>query len=199
MTFSARLLLTLLCAALLPTGLAASPATQPPAQAAKVPGYVLQGMPLVRQSYNACGPASITQVLAYFGRQVSMADVSRQTRPSDRSYMTAQAIVNYAPKVGMQARLFTGGNLNTIRSAIRAGLPIIALQSHITDTGTVIPHWRVLVGYNDATGQVYIMDPLLGYVAMRYSDMDRVWTDQRGQFAVLYPPTLAGTVRKVIG
>lgn len=200
MTFSARLLLTLLCAALPPTGLAASPAAQPPAQAAaKVPGYVLQGMPLVRQTYNACGPASITQVLAYFGVQVSMADVSRQTRPTERSYMTAQAIVNYAPRVGMQARLFTGGNLNTVKSAIRAGLPIIALQSHITDTGTVIPHWRVLVGYNDATGQVYIMDPLLGYVAMRYSDMDRVWADQRGQFAVMYPPTLAGTVRKVIG
>ncbi|MGM9321315.1 C39 family peptidase [Deinococcus aquaticus] len=200
MTFSARLLLTLLCAALLPTGLAASPAAHPSAQAAaKVPGYVLQGMPLVRQSYNACGPASITQVLAYFGVQVSMADVSRQTRPTERSYMTAQAIVNYAPKVGMQARLFTGGNLNTVKSAIRAGLPIIALQSHITDTGTVIPHWRVLVGYNDVTAQVYIMDPLLGYVAMRYSDMDRVWADQRGQFAVLYPPTLAGTVRKVIG
>lgn len=200
MTFPARLLLTLLCAALPPGALAAAPAAPPPTQtAAKVPGYVLQGMPLVRQTYNACGPASITQVLAYFGRQVSMADVSRQTRPTDRSYMTAQAIVNYAPRVGMQARLFTGGNLNTVRNAIRAGLPIIALQSHITDTGTVIPHWRVLVGYNDATGQVYIMDPLLGYVAMRYSDMDRVWADQRGQFAVLYPPTLAGTVRKVMG
>ncbi|GAA5448272.1 hypothetical protein Ddep01_02036 [Deinococcus depolymerans] len=30
--------------------------------------------------------------------------------------------------------------MSTVRNAIRAGLPIIALQPHITDTGTVIPH-----------------------------------------------------------
>ena len=52
------------------------------------------GMPLIRQSYNACGPASITQVLGYFGLRVNMTDVSHLTRPTERSYMTAQAIVD---------------------------------------------------------------------------------------------------------
>ncbi|WP_232337950.1 C39 family peptidase [Deinococcus arboris] len=169
------------------------------ALAATPPGYVLKGMPLVRQTYNACGPASLTQVLGYFGLKVNMADVSRQTRPTERSYMSAQAIVRFAPQVGMEARLYSGGNLNTVKAAIRSGLPVIALQSHITAAGQVIPHWRVLVGYNDQSGQVYIMDPLLGYVAMRYSDMARVWADQHGQFALMYPPKLATTVKKVIG
>ncbi|ACO45838.1 putative Peptidase C39, bacteriocin processing [Deinococcus deserti VCD115] len=167
--------------------------------AAPVPGYVLSGMSLVRQTYNACGPASITQVLAYFGLKMNMADVSRRTRPSETSYMTAEAIVRFAPQVGMEARLFTNGSLSIVKSAIKSGLPIIALQSHITDAGKVIPHWRVVVGYNDPTGQVYLMDPLLGYVSMGYADFARVWADQRGQFAVLYPPQLAATVRKVVG
>ncbi|CAM3199763.1 C39 family peptidase [Deinococcus deserti] len=156
-------------------------------------------MSLVRQTYNACGPASITQVLAYFGLKMNMADVSRRTRPSETSYMTAEAIVRFAPQVGMEARLFTNGSLSIVKSAIKSGLPIIALQSHITDAGKVIPHWRVVVGYNDPTGQVYLMDPLLGYVSMGYADFARVWADQRGQFAVLYPPQLAATVRKVVG
>ncbi|PTA69281.1 C39 family peptidase [Deinococcus arcticus] len=169
------------------------------AQAAPPPGYVLQGMPLVRQTYNACGPASLTQVLAYYGLKMNMAEVSRQTRPTERSYMSAQAIVKFAPTVGLEARLYTGGSLNTVKAAIRSGIPVIALQSHITAAGRVIPHWRVLVGYNDQSAQVYIMDPLLGYVAMRYSDMARVWADQRGQFALMYPPKLSATVRKVVG
>ena len=76
---------------------------------------------------------------------------------------------------------------------------MIALQSHITAQGQVIPHWRVLMGYSDQTRQVFIMDPLLGYVAMGYDDMNRVWADQRGQFAVLYPPNMAAKVRNVIG
>lgn len=163
------------------------------------PGYVLTGMPLVHQSFNACGPASISQVLAYFGRNVSMADVSRYTRASDRSYMSAQAIVTFAPLVGMEARLYRGGSLDTVRAAIRRGLPLIALQSHVSAQGHVIPHWRVIVGYDDARQQAYLMDPLLGYVRMGYADFKRVWADQGGQFAMLYPPPLGPLVRQAIG
>lgn len=176
-----------------PVHAAANPAPAAP------PGYVLSGMPLVRQSYNACGPASITQVLRYYGLDADMATVSHYTRATERSYMTAQAIVDFAPRVGLQARLYSNGSLDTVRAAIRNGLPIIALQSHITAGGQVIPHWRVVVGYNDAAGQAYLMDPLLGYVAMGYADFARVWADQRGQFAVMYPPNYAATVKRVIG
>ncbi|WP_240741606.1 C39 family peptidase [Deinococcus sp. KSM4-11] len=182
---------SLLLAALLLGGAQAGPPTPT--------GYVLQGMPLVHQTYNACGPASISQVLAYFGLNVTQAEISRFTRASDTSYMTAQAIVTFAPKVGMAARLYTNGSLNTVRAAIRRGLPLIALQSHITSQGHVIPHWRVVAGYDDAAQMVYLMDPLLGYVKMGYADFTRVWADHHGQFAVMYPPNLSATVRQVIG
>lgn len=183
-------LLSLLTTGLLLSGFgaAASPA-----------GYVLSGMPLVRQTYNACGPASISQVLGYFGLEMTQAEISRLTRKDARAYMTAQAIVDFAPQVGMEARLYAGGSLATVRAAIQRGLPLIALQSHIPEPGKVIPHWRVIVGYHDEERQVYVMDPLLGYVALSYADFNRVWADQRGQFAVLYPPALAATVKRVIG
>ncbi|WP_235514100.1 C39 family peptidase [Deinococcus sp. Leaf326] len=173
-----------------------------PAASAAAPaptGYTLQGVPLIRQTYNACGPASITQVLGYFGLRVALADVSRLTRPTERSYMTAQAIVDFAPQVGMEARLYSGGSLATVRAAIRQGLPLIALQSHIPRAGTVIAHWRVVVGYDDASAQVELMDPLLGHVAMGYADFARVWADHRGQFAVLYPPHLRVRVGATVG
>lgn len=162
-------------------------------------GYVLQNVPLVKQPYNGCGPASITEVLGYFGLNVDVNDVSRWTRPDERSYMSAQAIVDFAPVVGMEARLYAYGNLNSVRSAIKNGLPIIALQSHIPEAGKVIPHWRVIVGYDDQRRAVYTMDPLLGYVAIGYDDFLRVWGEQRGQFAVMYPPKLSATVKKVLG
>jgi hypothetical protein len=53
--------------------------------------------------------------------------------------MTAQAIVDFAPQVGMKARLYRNGSLETVRSAIRTRLPLVALQSHVTAT-QVIPH-----------------------------------------------------------
>lgn len=190
----------ILLASLLVFPSASAAFTKAPApQQANAAGYVLSGMPLVRQTYNACGPASIMQVLAYYGIQKSLSQVSKATRATERSYMTAQAIVNYAPSVGMEARLYAGGSLQTVRQAIVGRLPLIVLQSHITPKGTVIPHWRVVVGYDDAREQVYLMDPLLGYILMSYQDFNRVWADHRGQFAALYPASLKAQVSRILG
>lgn len=158
-------------------------------------------MPLVRQTYNACGPASLLQVLRYYGlaHTLTLADVSRATRLNDRAYMTSAAIVTFAPSVGLQAKLYSQGSLATVRQAIRARLPLIALQNYYAPSGAVIPHWRVIVGYDDARQVVYLMDPLLGYVTITYPDFERVWREQRGQFAVLFPPAWAQVVAQVVG
>ncbi|WP_157451534.1 C39 family peptidase [Deinococcus aquatilis] len=158
-------------------------------------------MPLVHQTYNACGPASLLQVLRYYGlgSTLTLADVSRATRPNDRAYMTSAAIVTFAPSAGLQAKLYSFGSLETVRRAIRARLPLIALQNHYAASGAVIPHWRVIVGYDDARQVVYLMDPLLGYVTITYPDFERVWREQRGQFAVLFPPSWIKIVTQTIG
>lgn len=158
-------------------------------------------MPLVHQTYNACGPASLLQVLRYYGlgSTLTLADVSRATRPNDRAYMTSAAIVTFAPSAGLQAKLYSFGSLETVRRAIRARLPLIALQNHYAASGAVIPHWRVIVGYDDARQVVYLMDPLLSYVTITYPDFERVWREQRGQFAVLFPPSWIKIVTQTIG
>ncbi|WP_370638614.1 C39 family peptidase [Deinococcus sp. 12RED42] len=121
-----------------------------------------------------------------------------QTRPTSRSHMTARAIFDDAPQVGMEARLFRGGSVQTVRMAIRNGLPLIVLQMHVS-AGRKIPHWRVASGFDDERRLVYIMDPLLGYVTMPYAEFERVWADHQGTFAVLYPLALREVARRTIG
>lgn len=168
------------------------------APAAVPTGYVLSGLPLVPQTYNACGPASIAQVMGYFGVAVTQQQVSVLTRKTPQSYMTAQALVNYAPRVGMNARLYASGTLAVVRTAVQNRLPLIALQD-VTWQGHVVPHWRVIAGYDDAAQRVYLMDPLLGYVTISYAEFTRVWKVHRGQFAVIYPPAWHPLVLKVLG
>ena len=160
----------------------------------KATGLVLSGVPLVYQTFNACGPASIAQVAEYFGVHVALPDVSARTRASERSYMNADAIVRFAPSVGLSARLFTGGSLASVRAAVSRQLPLIVLQDLVT-ASAVIPHWRVVTGFDDTRQVVYLMDPLLGYVLMSYMDFERAWTPHRGLFAVMFPPAWAKTVQ----
>lgn len=150
-------------------------------------GYVLSGMPSIHQTYNACGPASIAQVLGYFGVPMSQQQVSALTRASDRSYMTATNLVRFAPMVGMNARWYRGGSLSSVRSAVSHALPLIVLQE-ITWKSHSVAHWRVVTGYDDARGRVYLMDPLLGPVTVPFAEFLRGWSVHQGQFAALYPP-----------
>ncbi|ASN83475.1 peptidase C39 (plasmid) [Deinococcus ficus] len=173
------------------------PGTATPAPSTPT-GYVLSGLPLVPQTYNACGPASIAQVLGYFGVKVTQQQVSALTRKTPRSYMTAEALVRYAPIVGMNSRLYANGTLDIVRSAVQNRLPLIALQD-VTWEGKVVPHWRVIAGYDDAARRVYLMDPLLGYVTISYAEFTRVWNVHRGQFAVIYPPAWHALVLQVVG
>lgn len=161
-------------------------------------GFILSGVPLVRQTFNACGPASLTEVLAYYGISIELSTMSRLTRRTERSYMTAQAILDVAPTFGLEAQLYSGGSIQTIRQAIRVGLPLIALQNQPLASGQTVAHWRVVIGYDDASRTVYVMDPLLGYIAIPQQDFLTMWTPQRGQFAVMYPPTWRTTVRQAL-
>lgn len=169
------------------------------APAAQPSGYFLQGLPLVRQTYNSCGPASLAAVLAYYHLNVTQAEVSAHTRVNSRAYMSAQAIVEYVPRFGLKARLFAGGTVNTVRQAVANGLPLIVLQDVQTTNGKVVPHWRVPVGFDDRTQMMYFNDPLLGYAMMTYTDFTTVWQAHRGQFAVIYPPQWETLVRQVLG
>ena len=185
-TSRARQRLLLVCLTLLSSG--PGLAVGVPVLPESVPtGYVLSGMPSIHQTYNACGPASIAQVLGYFGVRISQQQVSALTRASDRSYMTAQALVSYAPQVGMNARWYRGGSLGSVRSAVRHSLPLIVLQE-VTWKSHSVAHWRVVTGYDDARGRVYLMDPLLGPVTVSFAEFLNGWSVHQGQFAALYPP-----------
>lgn len=168
------------------------------AGAAAPVGYVLSGVPLVRQTFNACGPSSLTQVLGYYGIRATLSDVSRQTRASDRSYMTADAIVRFAPTRGLDARLYRGGSVDAVRRGVALRVPLIVLQD-VTVSGKVVAHWRVAVGFDDARQVVHVVDPLFGRVAVPYGAFERAWVPHRGLFAVMFPPDWREQVTRGLG
>lgn len=170
----------------------------PLAGAAAPVGYVLPDVPLVRQTFNACGPSSITQVLRYYGIPATLAEVSRATRPSERSYMTAQAIVQFAPTRGLGARLYRGGSVQAVRRGVAMRVPLIVLHD-VTVSGRVVPHWRVAVGFDDARRVVHVVDPLLGRVLVPYATFERAWSPHRGLFAVMFPPDWRELVTRELG
>ncbi|WP_407543172.1 C39 family peptidase (plasmid) [Deinococcus radiomollis] len=168
-----------------------------PAHITPTPKYVtnavLQGIPLVRQGYNQCGPASLQMVLAYWGLGMDQAAIGALTKPDPRAYMGTSAIGAFASSVGLASTTVRGASLNMVRAFLAQGIPVIALS--FFNTPGAVPHWRVVSGFDDKQGVVFVHDPLAGYVAIRYADFDTLRFGLGNIIAVLYPATYSTRVR----
>ena len=168
----------------------------PAARPAYVTSASLPGMPLVRQGYNQCGPASLQMILAYWGLGMDQTDIGRLTKPDPRAYMGVTAIASFASSVGLASLTVHGATLNMIRALVAQGIPVLAL-SYFNTPGAV-PHWRVISGFDDAKETLMVHDPLAGYIAIRYSDFETLRGGLGGIIAAVYPPTYSRRVQVAV-
>lgn len=181
-------------AALLTVLLTLSPAL---ATTRPAPALVLQGMPVIRQTFNDCGPASIAMILGYYGVQVPEVQISLATKPTPSSYMQVGQIGRYVAPFGLEASTFSGGQVGHVTSLLRLGVPVIALQ-FLRGVGD-IPHFRVVSGFDDRAGLLYLNDPLLGYASVSYQDFNALWDTQGRLFVAVYPPKQHAAVMRALG
>ncbi|WP_245532763.1 C39 family peptidase [Deinococcus proteolyticus] len=199
---TSRPLLTLLLGLLpitLPVAEAARTATSTTATRttpATAPALALQNMPIIYQGYNDCGPASIGMVLAYYRQPVDVKTISAATKASPNSYMHVEQIGRYVGQYGLQTTQVKNANIGAAVRLIRLGVPVIAL-TYFQQVG-VIPHFRVVRGFDQNRQLLYLADPLAGSVAMRYADFNMLWNTQGKQMVAVYPPGLHQKVQAAI-
>ena len=152
----------------------------------------------VAQTYNNCGPAAIVAVLSYYGVRVSQGEVAGVLRPNG-GYMLTGVIPPFVTRYGLRATRFRNGSLENLRQLAAAGIPVIVLQWMNRPGG--IPHFRVVRGYDDAAGLVWLSDPIYGAnVYVKYADFERLWTLAGQEFVPVYRPqqtTLVGRILNV--
>jgi uncharacterized protein len=150
----------------------------------------------VSQTYNNCGPASIVSVLRYYGLQVDQGQVAQVLRPNG-GYMLAGVIPPFVERYGLKATRFKNGTLENLRQLTAAGIPVIVLQ-WMNQVGS-IPHFRVIRGYDDRSGLVFLSDPIYGpNVYVSYSDFDRLWSLAGQEFVPIYRPAQTALVGRIL-
>ena len=150
----------------------------------------------VAQTYNNCGPAAIVAVLSYYGVRVSQGEVAGVLRPNG-GYMLAGVIPPFVTRYGLRATRFRNGSLEHLRRLAAAGIPVIVLQWMNRPGG--IPHFRVVRGYDDAAGLVWLSDPIYGAnVYVKYADFERLWTLAGQEFVPVYRPQQTALVGRIL-
>jgi hypothetical protein len=152
----------------------------------------------VMQTLDNCGPASIVEVLRYYGVWANQTTLRNLLRPPNPHYgMDDKNFSPYAASAGMRALVSRHGTDALLKALVQNGLPAI-VEMGINDDYPEL-HYRPIEAYDDGLGQFISSDPLLGpRHAMPYADFNNLWAVTNGWFAVIYPPAKQSAVNAAI-
>jgi hypothetical protein len=166
---------------------------------------VLQGGIQVFQSFNNCGPASLSMDLSHYGISVSQAELGQEMRPfqntagdNDDKSVTLAEVALKAQSYGFITYHRPAGNIDLIKHFIAEDMPVLVRT--LLHSNDDIGHFRVIKGYNDNTQEIIQDDSFQGAnVSYSYSDFLNIWEPYNYEFLVLVPPDKKEIAENILG
>ena len=157
----------------------------------------------VWQTWNNCGPATVTMALSAIGKAESQAAAVAflKTSSGDKN-VNPNELVDYVRSRGAKSEWHTGGDMQTLKRLIGLGVPVIVEVGFEYEPGDWMGHYRLIVGYDDSTGKFIAYDSYLApgiNVPQPYDSFDANWRAFNRTFLPIYLPNQAAAVAAVAG
>lgn len=195
----------------------ATPETTPEAPVSVIPytspealpaAVRLEGLRPVYQQFNRCSAAALTIQLSYFGWQGTYDDTIRWLNPDAEDVaVRLDEMVAFAAEFGLEGVYRIGGTLDLLKALVAGGFPVL-VENVYYDGADAFRDWmshnRVVMGYDDARGEIYTFDSLLGNGEnntgrpIPYADVDSRWRPFNRDFLVLYRPEQEAQVQGIM-
>lgn len=176
------------------TARGAPPAASPLTPAAPPPAFHrIDGVGWTAQTWNNCGPANLAIVMNFWGRDIDQADIKAVIRPHDKDpHAAIDDLAAFARDAGLNASVYWNSDLESLKTHVAAGRPVIAPAWHIDANGEEMGHYRTVYGYSDEERIVFIRDTLDGPdYALTYADFDFLWGVYNRPLILITPPSPA--------
>jgi len=173
-----------------------APTAVPAASAHRLPNVVHTW-----QKWNNCGPSAAMMALSAFGIQADQLAIAAQLKPDrEDTNVSPDEIAWYLRRAGLGALVRPNGDSALAKALIAAGVPVIAEQWIDVDGRGQMGHYRVLVGYDDATAEVIAMDSYYGpSLRLPYAVLDAEWRPFSGKYIAVFADHQAEAVRRILG
>ena len=178
-----------------------------PTEVSLPPTAFLSGFRYVRQTWNNCGPATLTMSLSYYGWTEDQEAAQTFLRPDeeDKNVTPREMVTFVNEQTGVRAVTRMGGDLDLLKALLANGFPVIVSIGFMPEGYDWLGHYRALVGYDEYRRAFYAYDSYLGAgdagegISIAYSQLDRDWQQFNRTFVVLYPQADEGRVRELLG
>lgn len=164
------------------------------------PATQLTGFNHQWQTWNNCGPATITTNMSFFGRTETQADAAQFLKPNkDDKNVSPHELAAYARTTGLEAIVRQGGSIDRLKTLLSHNLPVLA-ETWLVHDGDGLGHYRLITGYDDATGQFNTFDSLNGpNYQVSYDQFEADWRVFNHLYLVVYPADQTEVVRAISG
>lgn len=169
--------------------------------------HVLNGMGVIKQTFNNCGPANLTQTLNFLGNDITQTEVAAYLKPNaeDRNVSPWQ-IADYVNEQtpGFSAIARSGGTLEMVKRFVSAGYPVVIEKGYELPESGWWGHYLTVFGYDDAEQELLTQDSYLGPWdgsgrTAKYDEIEKFWQQFNYTFYVVYQPHQEKEIAAILG
>lgn len=147
----------------------------------------------VFQSFNNCGPATLSMALSYLGVEKSQEELGQILRPyqvaggdNDDKSVTLDEVAKQAETYGFTSYLRPNGDIEKLKQLIANDIPVVART--FLHTNEDIGHYRIIRGYDDNTKEIIQDDSLQGAdLRYSYNEFLKLWQPFNYEYLVIVP------------
>ena len=170
--------------------------------------HMLEGMDVIKQTFNNCGPANLTQTLNYLGYNITQEEVASYLKPSseDRNVSPWQIADYVNERTGgtFRASAHSGGTLELLKQFVAAGYPVVIEKGYELPDSGWWGHYLTVFGYDDEQEIFYSQDSFLGPWdgsgrTDDYEELEFFWQQFNYTFYVVYYPSQEAEVQAILG
>jgi hypothetical protein len=159
------------------------------------------------QTWNNCGPMTITTALSYYGYARDPQAAINYLKPygEDKNVSPHEMVDFVNSETDFKALTRYGGDLDLLRTLVHNQFPVVIERGHMFEGYDWLGHYQNIVGYDDGQRIFYIYDSFLGIGdderghIETYDEVDEFWRQFNRQFIVVYEPSREAELMRLLG
>ena len=163
---------------------------------------LLTGFRHIYQTWNNCGPATLSMNLSFYGWGGGQADAAKFLKPDpEDKNVSPHEMAAFARSLGFEAVMRVDGSMPLLKQFLHAGIPVLIEKGFEPDPQSGWEgHYGLVVGYDDSKNAFILMDSYTGpNQSVPYDALDWYWSHFNRTFIVVYTPGQADAVMQLLG
>lgn len=166
----------------------------------------IDGLKIIPQGFNNCGPANLTINLNFYGNATTQAEAAGFLKPNreDRNVSPWQMVDYVNEQTDLRAFVGSGGDLDLLKRFLANGLPIVIEKGYELPTEGWLGHYLTMFAYDDDKQEFLSLDTNLGPWdgsgrVDSYETINYYWQQFNYTFFVVYSPDKEELVQSLLG